>query len=69
MLHGGRAVQVGQPILIELERIGPTPVSVRIRGTARSLSGPTADGAMEIGIQLHLDAPHEQRIARTLFAG
>ena len=69
MLRGGRAVQVGQAILIELERIGPTPVSVRIRGTARSLSGPATDGALEIGVQLHLDAPHEQRIARTLFAG
>ena len=69
MLHGGVAVQVGQPILIELERIGPTPVSVRIRGTVRSLGGSTPDGAMDIGVQLHLDAPHEQRIARTLFAG
>ena len=69
MLHGGMAVPVGHAILIELERIGPTPVSVRLRGTARSLTGPTPDGAMEIGVQLHLDAPHEQRIARTLFAG
>jgi len=69
MLHGGMPVQVGQAVLIELERIGPTPVSVRIRGTARSLGGPTADGAVDIGVQLHLDAPHEQRIARTLFAG
>ena len=69
MLHGGVAVKVGHAILIELERIGPTPVSARLRGTARSLGGPNADGAMEIGVQLHLDAPHEQRIARTLFGG
>jgi len=69
MLHGGVAVPIGHAIIIELERIGPTPVSVRIRGTTRSVSEPSADGAMDIGVQLHLDAPHEQRIARTLFAG
>ena len=69
MLCGGVAVKVGEALLIELERIGPTPVSVRIRGTARSLGAPNAEGTMDIGVRLHFDAPHERRIARTLFAG
>lgn len=29
MLHGGVSARVGEAALIELERIGPTPVSVR----------------------------------------
>jgi hypothetical protein len=69
MLHGGMAVTTGQALLIELERIGPTPVSVRIRGTAKSVGHPSDEGTMDIGVLLTLDDPHEQRIAGILFAG
>jgi len=68
MLHGASAVKVGQALLIELERIGQTPVSLRFRATARNVSVPNAEGTLDIGVQLHLDAPYEQRMARTLFA-
>ncbi len=69
MLQGGMPVQEGEPLVIEIERIGPTPVSLRIRGTARSVGSPTAEGDLEIGVRLALDEPHQQRIAKTLFAG
>lgn len=69
MLQGGMPVQEGAPLVIEIERIGPTPVSLRIRGTARSVGAPTAEGDLEIGVQLVIDELHQQRIAKTLFAG
>jgi PilZ domain len=69
MLQGGMPVQEGEALVIEIERIGPTPVSLRIRGTARSVGAPTAEGDLEIGVQLVLNEPHQQHIAKTLFAG
>jgi hypothetical protein len=69
MLQGGMPVQEGDALLIEIERIGPTPVSLQFRGTARSVGAPSADGDLDIGIRLALDEPHLQRIANTLFAG
>ena len=68
VLYGGLGVRVGQVVAIDVERIGPTPVGFRVRGIARHVSPRDESGGLRIGVQLALDAPHERRIAESLFA-
>jgi len=68
VIYGGLDVEVGQGVLIEVERIGPTPVSFRVRGVARHVRARDTFGGLRIGVELALDAPHERQIAESLFA-
>ncbi len=68
MIYGGMDVEVGQRVVIDVERIGPTTVSFRVKGAARHVSERDANGGLTIGVHLALDLPHEQRIADSLFA-
>ncbi len=68
VIYGGIDVEVGQGVLIDVELIGPTPVSFRVKGVARHVRARDACGGLRIGVQLALDAPHERQIAESLFA-
>ena len=68
VLYGGLDVRVGQSVAIDVERIGPTAVGFRVTGVVRHVGARDELGGLRIGVQLSLDAPHEQRIAETLFA-
>ena len=68
VLYGGLDVEVGSPVVIDVERIGPTPVGFRVKGTVRYVTPRDDTGGLRIGVQLALDAPHERRIAESLFA-
>jgi PilZ domain len=68
VLYGGLDLRVGQGLVIDVERIGPTPVAFRVTGVARHVSARDECGGLRIGVQLALDAPHERRIAESLFA-
>jgi hypothetical protein len=67
VLYGGLEVRVGQIVVIDVERIGPTPVGFRVRGIAQHVSARDETGGLRIGVQLALDAPHERRMAESLF--
>jgi c-di-GMP-binding flagellar brake protein YcgR len=67
VLRGGQTAREGQRLVINIERIGPTPVAMRIRGSARHVEEPGEDGIMSIGVLLNFDGPHEERIAKMLF--
>ena len=66
-LYGGLDLEVGQRLVIDVERIGPTPVGFRVTGIARHVSARDEHGGLRIGVELALDAPHERRIAESLF--
>ena len=68
VIYGGLDLEVGQRVTIDVERIGPTPVGFRVTGVVRHVSARDDAGGLTIGVQLALDAPHERRIAETLFA-
>jgi hypothetical protein len=68
VLYGGLDLRVGQSVAIDVERIGTTPVGFRVPGVVRHVSARDERGGLRIGVQLALDAPHEKRIAETLFA-
>jgi hypothetical protein len=68
VLYGGLDVEVGSSVVIDVERIGPTSVGFRVTGTVRHISARDDEGALRIGVQLALDAPHQQRIAASLFS-
>jgi PilZ domain len=68
VLYGGLDPEVGQTLVIDVERIGPTPVAFRVTGIARHVSARDECGGLRIGVQLALDAPHQRRIAESLFA-
>ena len=68
VLYGGLDVRVGQTVAIDVERIGPTAVGFRVTGVVRHVGARDEVGGLRIGVQLSLDAPHEQQIAETLFA-
>jgi hypothetical protein len=53
--------------VVEVERIGSTPVSFRVTGTVRHLSSRDEHGRQRVGLQISFESPHEQRIAK-LFA-
>jgi PilZ domain len=67
VLYGGLDVEVGDSVVIDVERIGPTSVGFRVAGTVRHVSARDDDGGLRIGVHLALDAPHQQRIAESLF--
>jgi hypothetical protein len=68
VLYGGLEVLVGQLVVIDVERIGPTPVGFRVRGTALHVSARDESGGLRIGVEIALDAPHERRLAESFFA-
>ena len=68
VLYGGLDLQLGQTVVIDVERIGPTPVAFRVTGIARHVGPRDESGGLRIGVQLALDAPHQRRIAESLFA-
>ena len=67
VIHGDFDLQVGQRPVIDVERIGPTPVAFRVTGIARHVGARDECGDLRIGVQLRLDAPHERRLAESLF--
>jgi hypothetical protein len=68
VLFGGLSVDVGETLVMDIERIGPTPVMLTLRGTARYVGARTVDGGVDIGVQLAFDHPQERQTARFLFA-
>ena len=67
VIYGGQALDVGSSVVIELERIGTTTVSLRVRGVARHVGNCDPEGGMHIGIALHFENPVELRTASMLF--
>ena len=61
------AVPEGQTLVIHLERIGSTPVRVRVRGTVRHVASPRQDGGTQIGVHLVFETRDEQQAAKMLF--
>jgi hypothetical protein len=64
LLRGDTAVALGQRLVIELDRIGTTPVSLRIRGIARTVGVAFTGVGVDIGVELAVDAPHERAALR-----
>jgi hypothetical protein len=62
------AVREGQTLMIDLERIGSTPVKMRVRGTVRHVVSPTSGGGTQIGVHLVFETRDEQRVAKMLFS-
>lgn len=67
LLLGDMDVRKGQTLLLTIEYVGGTPVGLRLRGTVRNVSPPSADG-LSVGVEVALDASNA-RIAKTLLAG
>jgi hypothetical protein len=65
VLYGGLEAEVGQSLLITVERIGPTPVSFRVQETARFVTPRDASGGLRTGVSLSLDAPCD--LAKSIF--
>lgn len=64
---GGREVQVGDAIVIDLERIGATAVGIRVRGVVRHVDQRDSEGVMVFGVELEFTTPQERRAAEMLF--
>jgi hypothetical protein len=67
VLSDGLDVVVGDQLVVEVERLGSTPVGFRVLGTVRNVSERDVRGELRVGLQISFDNPHEQRIAE-LFA-
>jgi hypothetical protein len=67
-LLGGHPVSVDDPIVLDIERIGPTPVMLRLNGVTRYVGGRTPEGALNIGVKLRFDGSQGERTERFLFA-
>jgi len=68
VVQGGRAVDVGQQIAIDIERIGVTPVGLRVNGVVRHVSEQEPDDVV-FGVELRFSTREELATARQLFAG
>jgi hypothetical protein len=68
VLFGGLAVEVDETVVMDIERIGSTPVMLRLRGRARFVGEPTPEGGLAIGVRLSFDDPHAQKTAQFLFS-
>lgn len=64
---GGREMKVGDPISIDVEQIGATPVGMRVHGIVRHASHRQADGVMVFGVELEFATLQERRAAEMLF--
>ncbi len=67
VVQGGTPAQESDVVIIEIDRIGSTPVMLRLHGTVRDVRPSSSDDALRVGVSLTFDGPHEQRIAETLF--
>jgi hypothetical protein len=54
--------------MMDIERIGPTPVMLRLHGVTRYVGERTSDGGLNIGVRLRFDSVQGQRTAQFLFA-
>ncbi len=69
VVHGGRPVELGQAIEIDVEQIGPTSVGFRLRGVVRHVDEHEAgaEGVSTFGVELSFDTLQDRRTAEMLF--
>jgi hypothetical protein len=66
-VYGGGPVESGQPIEIDVERIGPTTVGFRLHGVVRHVDEADADGLTSFGVELTFETVQDRRTAEMLF--
>jgi hypothetical protein len=67
VVHGGGPVEVGDPVVIDVERIGDTTVGLRVRGVVRHVGEANDDGVVPFGVALEFTTAQERRTAEMLF--
>ena len=67
VVDGEFDVVVGDDVIVDVERIGVTPVGFRVVGRVRNVGPLHERDGLRIGLQISFDGPHQRRIAE-LFA-
>ena len=67
VVHGGRRVESGEAIEIDVEQIGPTSVGFRLHGIVRHVDALDENGVSTFGVELSFESLQDRRTAEMLF--
>ena len=65
-LLSGHVAARGDTLVLEVERVGTTPVMFRLHGVVRDVTAPSQDDARRVGLSLTIANRSEQRIVRAM---